>query len=61
MSVRRAHHRERDAGVAGRRLDDGLPGLQHAASLGVLDDRVRETILHRAIGLNDSTFTYIVT
>jgi len=39
---------ERDAGVAGGRLDDGLPGLELAAPLGVLDDAEREAILDRS-------------
>src|SRR2546421_10865371 len=38
----RADHREADPGVAARRLDDGLAGLQIAALLGRLDDPERQ-------------------
>ena len=56
-----AHHRQRDAGVAGRGLDDGLARLERALALRVLDDGDREAILDRAdSGLKNSHFTYIV-
>ena len=47
ITLRGAHHRERDAGVARRRFDDRLARLQRAAFLRVLDDRDREAILDR--------------
>ena len=57
IALGRADHRERDAGVAGGRLDDGLAGLERAAPLRVLDDRDRQAVLHRASGLKASHFT----
>src|SRR6185295_10225231 len=45
ITLRRAHHRERDAGVAGGRLDDGLAALERAAPLGVFDDCDRQAVL----------------
>ena len=48
IALLRAHHREPDAGVAARRLDHGLAGLELAAALGVFDDAEREAVLHRA-------------
>src|SRR5438270_120730 len=44
----RADHREADPGVAARRLDDGLAGLQVAALLGRLDDPERQPVFDRA-------------
>src|SRR5690606_23278116 len=44
----RADHREADAGVAARRLDDGLPGGELAGLLGALDDGARHAVLDRA-------------
>jgi hypothetical protein len=61
VALGRAHHRERDAGVAGRRLDHGRAGLQGAAPLGVFDHRDRERSFTELIGLKASHFTYIVT
>src|SRR5205814_9766933 len=43
-----ADHREADPGIAARRLDDGLAGLQVAALLGRLDDTERQPVLDRA-------------
>ncbi|HSR98059.1 MAG TPA: hypothetical protein VLM79_13455 [Kofleriaceae bacterium] len=48
IAARSADHRERDAGVARGRLDDGLPRLELAAPLGVLDDAEGEAVLDRA-------------
>ena len=47
IALGRAHHRERDAGVARRRFDDGLARLQGSAALGVVDDGEREAVLDR--------------
>ena len=47
VALGRAHHGQRDAGVAGGGLDHGLAGLQGAAALGILDDRDRQAILDR--------------
>ena len=46
-----AHHRERDAGVAGGGFDDGLSRLEQAAFFGVVDDGVGEAVFHRAAGV----------
>ena len=48
IALVRAHHREADAGVAARRLDDGLAGPQLAGALRIFDDAEREPILDRA-------------
>ena len=48
IALLRADHREPDAGVAARGLDDRLAGLQRAASLGALDDGPRQAVLDRA-------------
>ena len=48
IALARADHRERDAGVAGGRLEDGLAGRDRAPLLGVLDQRARDAILDRA-------------
>ena len=48
VALARADHRERDAGVAGRRLEDRLAGRDRAALLGVLDQRPRDAVLDRA-------------
>ena len=53
IALRGADHRERDAGVAGRRLDHRLAGLQRAAALGVLDDGDREAVLDRGQRVED--------
>ena len=41
-------HRERDAGVAARRLEQRAPGLELAGGLGRLDHRHRDAVLDRA-------------
>ena len=43
-----ADHREPDAGIAGGRLDHGLPGLELAGFLRRLDDAERQAVLDRA-------------
>ena len=43
-----ADHREADAGVAARRLDDGLAGPERAVALGGLDHAEGEAVLDRA-------------
>ena len=43
-----ADHRKADAGVAARRLDDGLARLQRPVALGGLDDAERKAVLDRA-------------
>ena len=40
-----------DAGVAGRRLDDGAAGLERAGGLGGLDHPQRDAVLHRPAGV----------
>jgi hypothetical protein len=45
IALGRADHRERDAGVARGRFDDGLAGLQQALLLRVVDDRERQPVL----------------
>src|SRR6185437_10733269 len=57
-TARGAHHCQRDAGIAGGRLDHRLPGLQRAALLGVEDHRDRRRSLTEPPGLNDSTLAY---
>ena len=47
IALRGADHRQADAGVAARRLDDRLAGLEVAAALGLFDDADREAVLHR--------------
>lgn len=47
ITLRSAHHRERDAGVARRRLHDGLTRLEHAALLNILNNADREPVLHQ--------------
>ncbi len=46
-----ADHRQRDAGVAGGRLEDGVPGLDRAALLGVLDHVLGDPVLDGAGGI----------
>ena len=48
IALRGADHREPDAGVAGGRLDHGLPGLELAGLFRGLDDAERQAILDRA-------------
>jgi hypothetical protein len=43
----RAEHRDRNARVARRRLDDRVARLEEALCLGVLDDPQREAVLRR--------------
>ena len=45
------HHRQPDAGVARRRLDDRAAGLELAALLGGLDHPQRDPVLDRAAGV----------
>src|SRR5690606_17191723 len=46
-----ADHGEADAGVAARRFDPGLSGLQFTGPLGCLDDAQRQPILDRTEGI----------
>ena len=46
-----ADHRERDAGVAARALDDGAAGLQRARRLRRIDDADAESVLHAGRGV----------
>src|SRR6185436_10884328 len=46
-----ADHRERDAGVAGCRLEDRLAGSDRPLLLGVLDQRARDAVLDGAGGI----------
>src|SRR5687767_2076479 len=48
ISLRSTDHREPDAGVATRRLDYSLPGLECTASLCILDHAERKTVFHGA-------------
>ena len=48
VALARADHRQRDAGVARRRLEDRLARLDQAAGLGVLDHRLGDAVLDRA-------------
>ena len=48
IALRRANHRQRNAGIAGSRFDDRLAGLQCPGALRILDDGDREAVLHRA-------------
>ena len=48
IAFRGADHGEADAGVAARRLDDGLAGLELAGLLRRLDDPQSQTVLDRA-------------
>ena len=48
VALDRADHGEADAGVAARRLDDGLAGAERAVALGRLDDGERQPVLDRA-------------
>ena len=45
------HDRQPDAGVAGRRLDDGAAGLERAGALGGLDHAQRDAVLDRPAGV----------
>ena len=48
VALARADHRQRDAGVAGGRLEDRLARADQALLLGVLDQRARDAVLDRA-------------
>src|SRR5712692_1867250 len=48
VALHRGRHREPDAGVAARRLDDRRAGLEQAARLRVLEHRQRDPVLHAA-------------
>ena len=48
IALARADHRQRDAGVAGGRLEDRLARADRALLLGVLDQRARDAVLDRA-------------
>ena len=48
VALEAGDRRQGDAGVARRRFDDGLPGVQVAVLLGVLDHRLGDAILDRA-------------
>jgi hypothetical protein len=45
------HQRERQAGVAGGRLDDRAAGLEPPVALGRLDHRLADAVLDRAAGI----------
>ena len=51
VALDRRGHREADAGVAARRLDDGPAGLEETAPLGVLDHEKADPILDGAAGI----------
>ena len=51
VSTCRADHREGDAGVAARRLDDRAAGVQLAGCLGGIDDRDAQAILDAGGGV----------
>ena len=48
VTQRRAHHRQGDARVAARALDDDGVGLQQPAAAGIEQDKGREPVLDRA-------------
>ena len=48
IALAAADHRQRDARVAGGRLEDGVAGLDRAPLLGVLDHRLGDAVLDRA-------------
>jgi hypothetical protein len=45
VAAGRAHHGQRDAGVAGGALDDGAARLEFAGGLGRVDDRDADAVL----------------
>ncbi len=47
ISHNRSRHRQRDAGVAAGRFDQGIAGLDLAARLRMLDHGQRRTVFHR--------------
>ena len=51
VALDRRDHREADAGVARRGLDDRAARLELAGRLGVLDHRQRDAVLDRAAGV----------
>ena len=51
VAARRTDHRQRDAGVAAGRLDDGAAGLELAGLLGGVDDRDADAVLHPVGGV----------
>jgi hypothetical protein len=51
VALPRADHGEADAGIAARRLDDRLPGLQRPVPLRRLDDPERKPVLDRTRGV----------
>ena len=50
-----------DPGIAAGRFDDGLPGLELARALGLLDHADRQAILDRAQRVKASILTYRLT
>ena len=61
MPHHRAHHGQRDTRVAAGGFDHRLPGFQRAAVTRILNNRVSQSVFTDAMGLKDSTFTYIST
>ena len=56
VAARGGDHREGDAGVAARRLDDRRPtGRERPASLGVVDHREADAVLDAAAGVERSS------
>ncbi len=53
VALLRRHQRQADAGVAGRRLDERVAGLDVAALLGLLDHRDADAVLDRAAGIRE--------
>src|SRR6185369_1392690 len=53
VAQRAGDHRQADAGVAGRALDDSPAGLEFAAQLRVADDAQRRPVLDRLAGVEE--------
>jgi hypothetical protein len=51
VALDRRRERDADAGVAARRLDQGVAGLDAAALLGVLDHALADAVLHGTAGV----------
>jgi hypothetical protein len=51
-AARRRDHRQRDAGIARRRLDQRAARLQLSLALGIVHHRARDPVLHAARGVS---------
>jgi len=57
VATRGAHHGQRDPGIAGRCLNDSLPGLKLASPGGVVDYGNGQTILDLGHGIEKFQFS----